>query len=334
MAGIVGLMSIALGLEPGPWFEQWPNVLTGIAVVLLIWVILVAASKWASSLVMRPTGYVLLSIILALVITSVRAFADVIPGSLDVGQRVAASVTTSTMFFILVQGILGTASARLSREVSRANAAISQLQQQQAALIRADESVREQVAVVLHDQVQAGLVSACMRLQAVRSDGSSAGDQTQVVSEVISQLEQLRALDLRRAVRSLSPNLQDVDMATALEDLAEAWAPALDIDITVEGAVPRDHDLRLGAYRIVEQALLNAAGHGRASACSISIGASDELLICIDDDGAGLPDNPAPGLGSTLVTTWCRTLGGSWGWEQSPMGGVRLYASLPLSHLD
>lgn len=332
VALIVGLMSIALGLEPGPWVEQWSVILTGFAVGVLIWAILSAASNWASKPVTRPAGYVALFVLLAVFITALRAFADVIPGTLDIGQRITASITTSTLFLILVQGILGTAAARLKREVSRANEALERLRDQQTAVLRADESVREQVAIVLHDQVQAGLVSACMRLQAVRSDGLSEVERSQAVTEIIHQLEQLRALDLRRAVRSLSPNLQDVDMATALEELAETWAPGMDIDVIVAGTVPKEHDLRLGAYRIVEQALLNAAGHGHANRCRVNLQVGDVLLIHVDDDGSGLPDSPMPGLGSTLITTWCRTLSGSWRWEESPTGGVRLSASLPLSH--
>lgn len=129
----------------------------------------------------------------------------------------------------------------------------------------------------------------------------------------------------------MSPNLQDVDMATALEELAETWAPGMAIEVVVDGKVPRDHDLRLGVYRIVEQALLNAASHGHARTCAISVQVKDDVVIQVDDDGSGLPDNPTPGLGSTLIATWCRTLNGSWRWEESPAGGVRLRASLPLS---
>jgi Signal transduction histidine kinase len=239
VAAIVGLMSIALGLDPGPWIEQWPVALAGSAVGVLIWAILSAASRWVSNLVMRPVGYVGLFVLLAVAVTSVREFVDVIPGTIEPAPRIVVISIVTTLFFILVQGILGTASARLSREMSRANRAIVQLQEQQTALLRADESVREQVALVLHDQVQAGLVSACLRLQAVRSDPQAEAEHHQAITEIIHQLEQLRALDLRRAVRSLSPNLQDVDMATALEDLAETWAPGMDIEVVVEGKVPK-----------------------------------------------------------------------------------------------
>jgi signal transduction histidine kinase len=331
VAAIIGLMSVAIGLVPVRWLEQWPNYLTGVVVFLVTWMLLSAASRLAPRLIAKPLGYVLVFTIAAVLITIVRAVADVLPGSSDLSQRVAAAIITSTLFLILVQGILGTSSARLRREVSRANEAVDQLREQQTALLRADEHIRQQVAVVLHDQVQAGLVSACMKLQRVREIDGASDVEKRVVSDVVTQLEQLRSLDLRKAVRSLSPNLRDVDMHTALEELAETWGSAMTVTITIHGQLPPIRDLRLGAYRIIEQALLNSAGHGTARTCHVTIDVGDDVTVTVDDDGTGMNDPNPAGLGSTLVSTWCTTLGGSWGYQRSPLGGVRVVAHLAVS---
>jgi len=66
-----------------------------------------------------------------------------------------------------------------------------------------------------------------------------------------------------------------------------------------------------------------------AGDASFTIGC-DRVLIGVDDDGLGLADDVTAGLGSALLDTWCRTLGGSWRWEVSSLGGVRTYAVLPL----
>jgi glucose-6-phosphate-specific signal transduction histidine kinase len=341
VAAIIGLMSVAIGLVPGRWLEQWPNVLTGVVVFLVTWMLLSAASRMTPGLVAQPLGYAAVLILSAVVVTMVRAVADVLPGSSDLSQRVAAAIITSTLFLILVQGILGTSSARLRREVSRANEAVEQLREQQTALLRADESVRQQVAVVLHDQVQAGLVSACIKLQRVRENGATGDAERRLVSDVVTQLEQLRSLDLRRAVRSLSPNLRDIDMHTALEELAEIWAPTMPVKIDIRGVFPRSREIRLGAYRIIEQGLLNAAGHGSASECRVTVevghgegrnaGGEEEVTVTVDDNGSGLSQSYTPGLGSTLISTWCATLRGNWGYADSDLGGVRLIARFPVN---
>ena len=330
LAIIFGLASTALGLEPGRWIEQWPNIVVGVLVGLITWTVLSAAARWFGGLVQHLGGYLAVLALNSLITTILREFVGVLPGSPNVVLRFGFTVLISTLFLALLQALLGTASARLQREVDRSTLAMEMLQEQQTALLRADESVRQSVAVVLHDQVQAGLVSACMRLQSIRSDPESKGEHREVASDVIAQLELLRSLDLRRAVRSLSPNLRDVDMLTALEDLAETWSSGLMVDVSVNGQLPRDHDLRLGAYRIIEQGLLNVASHADAHSCEVRLQVGDSLRITIDDDGAGIRGAPVPGLGSTLLTTWCHTLGGTWSWEGSPLGGTRLIATLPL----
>lgn len=330
LAGIVGLLSVTVGLDTGAWIEQWPSVLTGAVVALVLWVLLASVRRWGSEIVARRLGYFGLFSLASLVLTTVRYVSGVLPGSVDPAQRFFVPFIATTLFLIVVQGILGSAQARLHRENTRATEAVVALQQQQTALLKADEAVRQQVAIVLHDQVQAGLVSACLRLQTARSADESVEEQQRAIGEVIRQLEQLRALDLRRAVRSLSPNLRDVDMQTSLEELADAWAPSMTVEVSIDGRVPKDRDLRLGAYRIVEQALLNAASHGQAVQCRIDLEVTDRLRIRVGDDGAGLPTDPTPGLGSTLLDTWCRTLNGTWRWEESPLGGVCLRAELPL----
>ncbi len=340
VAAIAGLLSVTVGLVPGRWLEQWPNFLTGVVVFLLTWVVLGAASRMAPRLVVKPLGYAAVFVINAVVATTVREVAGVIPGSLDLSQRFVAAAITTTLVGLLVQGVLGSASARLRREVSRANEAAEQLREQQTALLRADESVRQQVAVVLHDQVQAGLVSACMKLQRVRESGATGDAERMLVSDVVTQLEQLRSLDLRRAIRSLSPNLHDIDMHTALEDLAEIWAPTMPVKIDIRGVFPRSREIRLGAYRIIEQGLLNAAGHGNASECRVTVevgdgegrnaGRVEEVTVAVDDNGSGLSQPYTPGLGSTLISTWCATLQGDWGYVDSDLGGVRLVARFPV----
>lgn len=330
VSGITALFAIVLGLDKGPWIEQWPNVFTGGVVALVLWVILASARRWASKIVARRLGYVSLFVLASLTATTIRYVSGVLPGTTDPVVQFIVPVIATTLFLIVVQGILGSAQARLHRENTRATEAVVALQQQQAALLKADEAVRQQVAIVLHDQVQAGLVSACLRLQTARSSDESFEEQQRAIGEVIRQLEQLRALDLRRAVRSLSPNLRDVDMQTSLEELAEAWAPSMKVEVRIDGPIPKDHDLRLGAYRIVEQALLNAASHGHAQQCRVNLEVTDRLHIRVGDDGAGLPTDPTPGLGSTLLGTWCRTLDGDWWWEGSPLGGVCLRAELSL----
>ncbi|MDP4675480.1 MAG: hypothetical protein NWR60_03420 [Candidatus Nanopelagicales bacterium] len=330
VAGIVGLFTVGLGLKNAPWIEQGPAILSGAAVTLVGWLILASARRWASGIVALRSGYIAVFVVTSLSASTIRLIGGVLPGNPDLRISFTSAAIMSVLALIVIQGILGSAQDRLRRGNARATEAAAALQQQQMALLKADEAVRQQVAIVLHDQVQAGLVSACLRLQTARSADESVEEQQRAIGEVIRQLEQLRSLDLRRAVRSLSPNLRDVDMQTSLEELADTWSPSMKVEVSIVGQVPKDRDLRLGAYRIVEQALLNAASHGKATRCGVEINVTDLLIVRVGDDGSGMSSEAVPGLGSTLLDTWCRTLKGDWRWEESPLGGVCLRADLPL----
>jgi signal transduction histidine kinase len=164
---------------------------------------------------------------------------------------------------------------------------------------------------------------------------NSADDATRsTIDATVQRLENLRALDVRSAARALSPDLANTDLQSALEELAYQYAPAMLVTVEIDPIVaartsdPRNQVL-LGCFRIVEQAVLNAAVHGRARNCLVRVDSvSNGLSISIQDDGVGIGAIQAPGLGSALTTTWTTMLGGSWSRVGLPSGGTLMTASL------
>lgn len=235
----------------------------------------------------------------------------------------------TVIFGAMVLALLGVSSRRLQTQVNQTEQALSLVRDQADALLRADEAVRQQVASLLHDKVQAGLIAACLYLQDVGRRIPET--ERESLKEVVASLEHIRALDVRRAVHSLSPNLSEVDFESALTELIEFYEPAMTTTLDLELSENIPYEIRLGAYRIIEQALLNAAAHGAAQQCRIAVTQSDRhVLVELTNDGEPLPATATPGLGTTLTSSWCRTLGGEWSRWNIPGGGVRLSARLPL----
>jgi len=84
-------------------------------------------------------------------------------------------------------------------------------------------------------------------------------------------------------------------------------------------------------YRIVEQGLLNAVDHGGARHVAVAIETRPERIeVTVRDDGQGLDPGYSSGFGTTLIDTWCRTLGGSWSLAPGSDGGGVLTATLPV----
>lgn len=247
---------------------------------------------------------------------------------------VAAVILRNFILIAFLQSAIGIASWRIASQARRAEAALSIAREQQELLLNADERTRRQVSSLLHDRVQAGLIAACLELQEI----AQSQEDSDVISDVIDRLEHLRALDVRRAARTLSPDLVDTDLQAALEELGAQYAPGMRVLVRVDANLLRadahaDAHVLLGAYRIIEQAILNSAVHGRASECDVNVKISSaHLVVEVRDNGIGLGVGlQHPGLGSTLMTTWARMLDGQWSRSPLPDGGVLLAASLPLS---
>lgn len=240
----------------------------------------------------------------------------------------------STSLVIVIQSLLGVTGRRLSAVADQRRVAMELAQEQQGLLLGADERIRRQVSSLLHDRVQAGLVAACLELRETSSEVPSGAQES--IRQVIERLERMRTVDVRPAARALSPDLVDSDLHVALEELTGQYAPAMAIDIAVDPSLiridsrPQD-DVLLGCYRVVEQALLNSAVHGRAQRCRVAIQkAPGAIRITVDDDGIGMPPNPRSGVGTALTTTRMRLLNGTWARVNRPNGGVSLWAQIPL----
>lgn len=278
--------------------------------------------RFAPRAVTRLPGYIA-SVVLASFASNVVRFAT--DTALDFRNFTPAAnfIFTwgrSIVFGLVILALLGASQRRLQAQVDRADDALDALRRQAEALLTADEEVRRQVSLLLHDRVQAGLIAACLRL---RRSLKPIPDRDAEVARVVDQLEELRTLDVRRAVHALSPNLSEVDLVSAVEELSETYRPAMTVTCTQSSEVDVPEDLRLGIYRVVEQCLLNSAMHGDAEHCVIDIGyAGSDVIVTVADDGVGMPSDATSGFGTTLIDTWCRVLGAQWSRRSGAKGTV------------
>jgi len=247
--------------------------------------------------------------------------------------------TTIRMFVPLwvINAVLGTVFARIQKESTTAQDALQTVVAQRRLLLESEERVRGQVAAYLHDRVQTDLVAIGLRIRAAASTGSP--ETVRQVDVALAELERVRADEVRRASRQLSPNLVNVALDTALRELADSYRPGMMVTVAISPQAAsrlqgRSEVTRAtGMYRICEQALLNSAVHGHASECSIRIVVddADAYVLEIRDNGVGLAGAPlVPGMGSTVISAWVESLAGEWSLHPSPPG-VTLTAVVPVT---
>jgi signal transduction histidine kinase len=219
--------------------------------------VLWSSRRWLPNFSRRYVGYFATILVAANLAVLGRVFQGALIDYEGVSRVSEFGVFAVRVFILicLVQAVLGIFERRIGQQVIATQRALAVVEQQSEALLQADEEIRGSVAALLHDRVQGGLLAACLRLR--RSAEESYEQSTADVSQVISELEQLRTIDVRRAVRALSPNLSELDLEAVLNELADAYRPAVDISVRLNLDSRPEPQLALGVYRISEQALMN-----------------------------------------------------------------------------
>lgn len=301
------------------------NIARAIAVGAMFAILLRVYRSITGRTELTRTGYLIILFLVGITagLTRYATIAD--SGDQDAVQLVFGVLRGMVTLMILTSA-LGVADSKLLQQIRQTDAALAVVRSQRSAVLEAEERARQSIASILHDRVQAGLVATTLQLKQLAN--TLKGEDAARLESVIADLEGIRTQDVRSASRQLSPDLRNVTLTQALKILASTYEPAMrttiDVDAVEEAAVLRDSKerLRLGAYRIVEQALLNAAVHGGATNVSVATHRDGEdLVLTIHDNGRGIGRSPViPGAGSAIIDAWAAALDGTWDLKDVPTG--------------
>ncbi|MGI5459307.1 sensor histidine kinase [Streptomyces sp. CA-249302] len=139
------------------------------------------------------------------------------------------------------------------------------------------------------------------------------------------------------AMRELRSTLEllrgDEPTGTPALLVERACAAGLSVDLTVTGDErPLAATVDRAVYRIVQEALTNAARHAGPAKVSVELAYADaDLTIRVEDDGTADPTSPTtPGAGLTGMRERVTALGGTLHAAPRKEGGFAVRASLPL----
>jgi len=220
---------------------------------------------------------------------------------------------------VVMLWLLRRSESGLSKEVELARAELGIVRQNQRLILDREESARRELAGFLHDRVQAGLLVVGLQLRRI-AESSSPRDSDALLS-VVQRIEAIRQEEVRDVARRLSPPIREVGLHAVLRQLSKTWAAAMEVTVRLDAEVQRsivdsgNSDLELAIYRIVEQALLNAAGHGQARGVLVEVTCDvpGEVVVRVADDGVGLDEQAIrPGSGLAVISVWTGLMGGAW----------------------
>ncbi|HEX6989671.1 MAG TPA: sensor histidine kinase, partial [Bacillota bacterium] len=214
-----------------------------------------------------------------------------------------------------------------------------ELQRSRRRLVTAREDERRRLRRDLHDGIAPMLAAQSFRAATARHLLRDApGRAEEVLSELEADMERTLA-DLRRLVYNLRPPaLDSYGLVEAIRQYAATLAAggqeqprALRVVLSAPEPLPLlDAATEAAAFRIVQEALANAARHAGARTAWVRIRVNGALEVAVEDDGNGLPPDPRPGVGLSSMRERAEELGGTLTLSNRSEGGVRVLARLPV----
>jgi PAS domain S-box-containing protein len=201
---------------------------------------------------------------------------------------------------------------------------LRQLDEQRRSLLErvvtSQEEERRQVAGDIHDDAIQAMVAVTLQLQAL--GGRLRDPRSTELLERLAATATESVGRLRQLVFELRPPLLDeVGLAAAIDQYARRAGELAGfvVQVTDESAGELPDELRVVAYRIVQEALANVRAHARAGRVAVRLEEVEGgVLARVSDDGVGfLPGlverRPAGHLGlismreqATMAGGWCR----------------------------
>jgi signal transduction histidine kinase len=208
------------------------------------------------------------------------------------------------------------------------------------ALRKFNESLEEEIkriAHAVHDEAGQLLVAVHLALADIlRELPKPQQEQLERVERLLDQVEK----QLRRYSHELRPTiLDDLGWIPAIRFLAEGVTKRANLPIQIEttfaGRLPSATEIAL--YRVIQEALNNAARHAKASRVSIQVRRAGQLLSCsIQDDGTGFDlraiqsDRRRAGLGLIGMQERLNAIGGTLLINSAPGRGTKLLIQVPV----
>jgi signal transduction histidine kinase len=203
-------------------------------------------------------------------------------------------------------------------------------------LISAQEEERKRIARELHDGVGQMLTSLMVGLRLAQRSDSPALMQArmeELCTTASETLEQVRVLS-----RELRPSLlDDLGLAAALERYTAEFGKlhtAIDVDLHCDLPERLPSPVETAIYRIVQEAMTNAARHGKATNVGVLVSRRNgDVQTIIEDNGCGfdvdLVRRRHSSVGIFGMRERAEVLAGTLDIESGP-SGTTVYVEIPL----
>lgn len=266
-------------------------------------------------------------------LTHVGFSAGLAAGGTPVGVLEVEPRWPSTGFTEREKGMLHALSTQLG-ELLRSQRLAEQLEAQRDLALTARTEERARLRRELHDGLGPALTGIGLGLAGLE-DSLRASDLDRAVgiTGVLRRETAGTVREVRRVLDDLRPEvLEGLGLADAIRHRVATIAPTLPVDVNVGRLPVLPPSVELTAYRVVAEAVTNAARHAGASRVAVDIWVDETAVLVAEvrDDGSGFTAVPAPtaGMGLTSMRERAADLGGTLAIESSA-GGTLVTLKVP-----
>jgi len=210
-----------------------------------------------------------------------------------------------------------------------------ELEKLSARLLDIQEQERRSIARELHDEVGQSLEALLVDLGRLSrlAPANEEAMRGQIAS--LKSLAENSVKTVRDIALLLRPSmLDDLGLIPALEWQAREVSRRGEMEVEVHPEMVSEHlpdEIKICVYRLVQEALNNAAAHASAKNARVSVTQGPERLeVEITDDGQGFDPQRVRGMGLLGMEERVKRLGGKLKIESRAGGGTRIMAELPL----
>jgi signal transduction histidine kinase len=203
-------------------------------------------------------------------------------------------------------------------------------------LMKAQEQERIRIAGELHDGVMQEMLAATMMLGTAKRRMPADSGATATIDKVQQKLIQA-GTDLRQLSHDLHPPLlQEAGLPRAVNAYCQQFSASSNIPVACDaaedvGALSRGAALAL--FRIVQEALGNAAKHASATHISVRLSRDGGMVsLIVSDNGVGLDPSrfaTGGGLGLVMMRERAGQLNGRFDFDSAPGRGTTIRVVVP-----
>jgi PAS domain S-box-containing protein len=205
-------------------------------------------------------------------------------------------------------------------------------------LIEAQEQERSRIARELHDDIGQRLAILAINLTQIQLRPPNSSELPGRIGELQKQTSEIAA-DIQSLSHELhSSRLQFLGIVAAMRGFCREFGEQqkVEIDCKIHDLpVPLSPDISLCFFRVLQEALHNAAKHSGVQYFEVELwGTPDEIHLTVSDSGAGFDIDAAKasqGLGLISMQERLRLLNGTLSIESQLQRGTTIHARVPFS---